>query len=256
MPLLIVFHGGAGTAEGMVKLTLGSLNVLADKEGFIVVYPDGIDKKWNDGRDEQYSKADDVGYISALIKQLTQTLNIDSARVYATGISNGAHMCMRLARELSGQIAAVAPVAYSMPERFASVPVSTNPISVLVITGTKDPFIPWEGGETPDFQGERRLGTILSVPKTVSVLIAHNQCALTPAITIEPDKDSQDGTRVRREDYKEGSQGTEVILYVIEGGGHTWPGGWQYLPPGIVGRTCRDIDANEVIWSFFQKHSR
>jgi len=258
MALVIALHGGGGTGEGMVKLTLSGFNTLADKEGFIVVYPDGtrhsgrIKTRWNDSRDERYSQADDVGYISALIEHLAQTLNIDRSRVYATGISNGAHMSMRLARELSDKIAAVAPVAYTMPERFASLPVSAKPISVLVMTGTKDPFVPWEGGETPDPTGTRMLGRVLSVPETVRVLVAHNQCSTTVMAAWEPDKDLQDGTRVRREVYGQCRGGAEVILYAIESGGHSWPGGWQYLPKGIIGKTSKDIDANEVIWNFFK----
>jgi len=256
MPLLIALHGGGGTGEGMVKLTLGGFNALADKEGFIVIYPDGIEKKWNDGRDKRFSQADDVGFISTLIEHLAQTSNVDRSRVYVTGISNGAHMAMCLARELSDKIAAVAPVAYSMPEKFASLPVSTKPISVLVMTGTKDPLVPWEGGKTPDLFRTRMLGPVLSVPETVKVLVAHDQCSSTPTITWEPDRDPRDRTRVRREVYANGKEGTEVILYAIEGGGHTWPGGWQYLPKIIIGKTCKDIDANEVIWNFFKGHVR
>lgn len=262
MPLVIALHGGGGTGEDMVALTLGGFNTLSDNEGVIVVYPDGtrfssmIKVRWNDGRDERYSQADDVGFISALIDHLVKEYNVDSKCVYATGISNGAHMSMRLARELSDKIAAVAPVAYAMQEKYASVPMSTRPMSVLVMTGTKDPFTPWEGGETPDPTGQRMLGRVLSVPATVKVLVAHNECSSTPTITWEPDRDPQDGTRVRKELYGNGKDGTEIILYAIEDGGHTWPGGWQYLPERTVGKTSRDIDANEVIWSFFKKHSR
>jgi polyhydroxybutyrate depolymerase len=176
MPLVIALHGGGGTGKDMVELTLSGFNTLSDKEGFIVVYPVGtifsgmIKVRWNDGRDERYSQADDVGFISALIDHLVKEFNVDSKRVYATGISNGAHMSMRLARELSDKIAAVAPVAYAMQEKYVSVPVSTRQISVLVMTGTDDPFTPWEGGETSDPTGKRMLGRVLSVPATVKVL--------------------------------------------------------------------------------------
>lgn len=256
MPLIICLHGGGGTADEMVKLTLGGFNTLADRDGFFVVYPDALDGKWNDHRDDQFSQSDDVGFISELIEQFIQTYNVDSARVYVTGISNGGQMSMCLARELSDRIAAVAPVAYAMSEKSAALPVATEPISVLVMTGTLDPLIPWEGGEVPDMGGERMMGPMLSVRETINILVAHNQCASTPAVSWAPDKDPQDGTRVRREVYGEGSLGTEVILYAIIGGGHTWPGGWHAATPGVAGKTCLDIDATEVIWSFFQKHSR
>ena len=255
MPLVIALHGGGGSAKDMVKLTKGGFNRLADKEGFIVVYPEGAEHKWNDGRDERFSQADDVGFISALIEHLARSINIDRTRIYATGVSNGAHMSMRLARELSNKIAAVAPVAYSMQKKYEQVPVSAKPVSFLIITGTNDPLIPWRGGNTPWPTERRMLGEILSVPQTVGVLVSHNQCSTTPAITYEPDKDPQDGTRVRKEVYENGKDGTEVILYAIEGGGHTWPGGFSFSR-GALGKISRDIDANEVIWDFFKKHAR
>ncbi|HEX9976401.1 MAG TPA: PHB depolymerase family esterase, partial [Dehalococcoidales bacterium] len=125
MPLLIALHGGGGTGQGMVTLTQGSLNSLADKEGFIVVYPDGIENQWNDGREGDFTmvnreEIDDVGFISTLIDHLSQKHKIDNQRIYATGISNGAMMSYRLACELSNKIAAVAPVCGAMPLDSAS----------------------------------------------------------------------------------------------------------------------------------------
>lgn len=260
-PLVIALHGGNGNGQAMVDLTRGRFNALADKEGFIVVYPEGrrhprpIQTRWNDGRDPRFSNADDVGFISALIDHLGQTVNIDRHRVYATGISNGAHMVMRLARDVADKIAAVAPVAYTMQEKFASAPVP-RPIPLLVITGTKDPIVPREGGETPDATGERRLGRVLSVPETSKVLAGHDQCSPTPTVKVLPHNDPQDDTRVRQESWINCKDGSEVVLYAIEGGGHTWPGGLQYAVERAVGKTNRDIDASEVIWSFFKRHAR
>jgi len=75
-----------------------------------------------------------------------------------------------------------------------------------------------------------------------------------PTITQLPDKDPSDGTKVRKEIYGGCRDGVEVVLYAIEGGGHTWPGGLQYLPESIIGRTSRDFNASEVIWQFFEEH--
>jgi polyhydroxybutyrate depolymerase len=255
MPLVFCLHGGGGNADEMVAATLGGFNTLADRDGFFVVYPTALDSKWNDYRDEEFSQSDDVGFITELIELLIQNYKVDSDRVYVTGISNGSQMTMCLAREITDRIAAAAPVCYAMSEKSAALPVADGPISVLVMTGTQDPLIPWEGGEVEDL-GERMLGPTLSVRETVNVLAAHDQCNLTPIASWLPDEDPQDGTRVRVEEYREGSQGTEVVLYAIVGGGHTWPGGWHPATPGIGGKTCLDINATEVIWSFFQKHSR
>ena len=124
MPLVIALHGGGGSGIGMVALTLGGFNVLSERERFIVVYPDGIGKNWNDGRGllryrAQRENIDDVGFISALIDHLAKKYNIDRKRVYITGMSNGAIMSYRLACELADKIAAIAPVAGLMPEKIS-----------------------------------------------------------------------------------------------------------------------------------------
>ena len=257
LPLLIALHGGGGSGEKMEELTLRGFNRLSDKESFIVVYPDGIEKHWNDGRENvsyraHREKIDDVGFISALIDHLVKQYNIDIKRVYVTGISNGAMMSFRLGCELSEKIAAIAPVSGAMPKDLVCSPL--RPVSVLVISNKEDPMVPWEGGEIRF--GRQRFGEVLSVEESVRLWVHHNQCSSSPANLLEPDKDPQDGTRVRREEYGQGKEGTEVVLYAIEGGGHTWPGGQQYLPAWIIGKTSRDIDANEVIWNFFKRHAR
>lgn len=256
VPLLIVLHGGGGTSKGMVELTRGGFNTLADKKGFIVVYPDGINKHWNDSRNDilaaDVEKIDDVGFISTLIDYLVKTLNVDPNNVYVTGMSNGAMMTHRLALELADKITAVATIAGNIPEDQLQSGTPKRAIPVLIISGTDDPMMPWDGGYV---LGQSKRGKVISVPETVTYWVNHSQCSPTPTITWEPDRDRQDGTLVRRKVYSGGKNGTEVILYAIEGGGHTWPGGQPYLPKRIIGKTSKDIDANEVIWNFFKKHS-
>jgi polyhydroxybutyrate depolymerase len=259
LPLLIALHGGGGTGKKMEKLTLGGFNKLSDQEGFIVVYPDGIEKHWNDGRENvnyraHREKVDDVGFISALIDDLTKERNIDRSRVYVTGISNGAMMSFRLACQLSQMITAIAPVAGAMPENLPSQCSPSRRIPVLMISNTEDRLVPWEGGEIRFVR--KTFGRALSVPETVKYWVNHNQCSSSPAVSMEPDRDPKDGTRVRQEVYGPCGEGTRVILYAIEGGGHTWPGGHQYLPEWMIGKTSRDIDANEVIWNFFKECKR
>ena len=255
VPLVIALHGGGGSAEKMASLT--SFNALSDQEGFIVVYPEGVENHWNDGRKlQQYTthreNIDDVKFISVLIDKLADEYNIDESCIYATGISNGAMMSCRLACELSEKIAAIAMVAGAMPEELLDYCVPSESISVLVMNGTEDPLVLWEGGEI--IVGRRSLGSILSAYETVQFWVEHNKC-LPPVITWLPDT-QDDGTRVRKEVYKQGENGTEVILYAIEGGGHTWPGGPQYASEYIISRTCYDINASEVIWQFFSEHAR
>jgi polyhydroxybutyrate depolymerase len=235
----------------MENITFGGFNTRADRDGFAVVYPDGIEQHWNEGlATGQYFAhgidADDVGFIAALIDLLAKERHIDRKRVYVTGVSNGATMAHRLACELGGKITAIAPVAGNMPTYLASRCAPCGPVSVLLINGTADPIVPWGGGE---IEVDRlKLGMVLSVDETAKFWVNHNHCGTTPVLTQEPD-----GGRVRREVYSGGRGGSEVILYAIEGGGHTWPHAHRFLPEFLTGKTS--LDANEVIWNFFKKHS-
>lgn len=195
-----------------------------------------------------------MGYISALIDLLARSYGIDSNRVYAAGISNGGLFSQRLAREIAPRIAAIGVVVALMSDKIALMRPPARPVPVLLMPGTQDPLVPWEGGEL-GFRGGRKFGKVLSASATVAAWTALNRCAAPPAVTLEPDRDPHDGTRVRREAYGPCGEGSEVVLYAVDGGGHTWPGGQQYLPESVIGRTSRDIDANEVLWTFLRKHS-
>jgi polyhydroxybutyrate depolymerase len=254
-PLVIVLHGGGGTGKGMVKLT--GFNDIADKENFIVVYPNGFEKHWNDGRGVQWQShvenTDDVSFISALIDHLSAELNINASMVYVAGISNGGMMSHRLGCELSQKIAAISPVASNIPANQASIWSPSRPVPVLIINGTDDPLEHWKGGEIR--LGRNTYGVVLSVADTVKFWVEKNQCSASPVITQLPDTDPTDGTTVRTEVYGGCQDGAEVVLYAIEGGGHTWPGGLQYLPQSVIGRTSREFNASEIIWQFFKAHT-
>jgi len=258
--LVFVLHGGSGTGDGMERsLTLGGFNTLSDENKFIVVYPDGIERNWNDGRKNTSIPAhqqniDDVGFFNALIENLTNEFNIDPNRIYVTGISNGAMMSYRLALELPEKIAAIAPVAGAIPiDILPQDPLST-PLSVCVISGTCDPLVPWEGGIVGTKRNPR--GVVISVPDSVNFWVVINKCNNTPETILLSDTDPSDGTRVYYHRYGNGENNTEVVLYEIKGGGHTWPNGYQYLSKILIGRTCKDINANEVIWDFFKNHPK
>jgi polyhydroxybutyrate depolymerase len=244
-PLVLVFHGGGGRASGIAPHT--GFSRLAEREGFVVAYPQGLNGRWNDGRGYAATH-DDVGFVRALLDTLSRALAIDSRRVYATGISNGAMFAYRLACDLPGTFAAVAPVAGAMPADLAPACAHTQPVSVLAFQGTADPLMPYFGGGVA-----RRRGRVLSAERSIAFWATTSGCAAAPVTTDEPDRVT-DGTRVRRTAYGTCREGRSVELYTIEGGGHTWPGG----PPvgGAVGRVTREIDATPVIWAFFAGHPK
>jgi polyhydroxybutyrate depolymerase len=258
LPLVFAFHGGGGTAEKLSS-NLG-FNALADEFRFAVVYPQGIGKSWNDGRksdkiESQRDNVNDVGFVSALLDHLLKKYPINPKRVYATGPSNGGIFSMTLGVELSDRFAAIAPVIGGMALPISETFKSKKPISVLMINGTEDPLIPYEGGDVKVFGAGGR-GKILKTTDTTKLWIDHNRCSAEAKFDELKDTSPKDGTRVERFVYGEGKEGTEVILYKIIGGGHAWPGGVQYLSPQIIGRVCLDIRATDIIWEFFSRHQR
>jgi polyhydroxybutyrate depolymerase len=260
-PLVIALHGGGGDAKGMVRLTEGKFDSLADRDGFIIAYPNGIDKHWNDGRREdetgystQEMKIDDIGFISDLIDKLVRERNADPLHVYITGMSNGAMMTYRCGCELSEKITAIAPVAGNIPDNLIYSCKPGRPVSLLAINNTKDPLMPFSGGEVTGPFGKKKIGKVLSAKESIGFWIIFNGCKSKAVISDLPDIDPKDGTRIQLRIFNGGKNNTEVQFYAIEGGGHTWPGGYQYLGEWIIGKTSRDMDACGVIWEFFKRH--
>jgi len=253
-PLVIALHGGGGNSSNMINLT--KFNDLSDSEGFIVVYPDGIENHWNDGRGLQDRRAqrediDDVNFIRTLIDHLSASYNVDSERVYATGISNGGHMSFRLACELSDRIAAIGVVVANLSEPLVAMCQPKHPVSVLIINGTTDPLIPFEGGD--GYAANTYLGTVLSAEDSMLFWVEQNECPIEPEKTQLPDAAPFDGTRVLLEAYEGCAEDTTVQLYTVVNGGHTWPQGPQYAPRFVIGRVSRDINGSETIWDFFSE---
>lgn len=259
IPLMIVLHGGHGSGKRMVELTKGGFDNLADQENFIVVYPNGIRRNWNDGRLDMPASykahncnINDVGFISALIDEMVKTKNADPKRVYVTGMSNGAIMTHRLAIELSDKIAAAAPVCGNIPADLKSLP--ANSVAIMMINGTDDPLVPFEGGYV--HFNKKKLGKILSTSESASFWVKNNKISSTPVISALPDTNTADSCHVLKTTFGEREEPREVVLITIEGGGHTWAGGWQYINERWIGKTCRDFDACIMIWEFCKLHSK
>ena len=249
-PVVLVFHGAATNAHFIAHFS--GMDRKADEAGFVAVYPNGTGfantlLTWNSGgliHREADERPDDVRFVDRLLDDLATVVKIDPKRIYATGHSNGAMMCYRLAVELSDRIAAIAPVGGTMG---VDLPDSQRPMPVIHFHGTLDKLVPWNGpnGGTPEFLSFK------SVEDTVCIWAEANGCPEEPAIEDMPDK-ADDGTTVVRKKYGSGKEDTEVILYTIQGGGHTWPG--EKSPVAFLGKSTFDISANDLIWEFFQEH--
>ncbi len=229
-PLIFELHGGGiyiedMTGESGYKTPYKLWMNIADTEKFIVVYPEGLNgaygkPTWNDCRMNSVvsSNADDVFFISTLIDELSSKYNIDQNRIYASGTSNCGMMALRLAVELSDRIAAAAVVAASMPD-VTECSQLTNPISVLFMNGTDDNHLPYTGG-TVSNPPNPNFGSVFSTDTSVSIWVHFDKTDTLPVSYTFPDLDNTDGGNVEKYTYANGIEGTEVVLYKINGGGH------------------------------------
>ena len=255
-PLIVVLHGGLGDDDDTVALSFGRLNALAADDDFMVIYPSGIGGHWNDGRNvqryvAQRERINDVGFLTSLVGNVIEKRNIDPDAVFVVGVSDGAMMTHRFACErgqlLRGFVAVIGSMPYNVARRRSRC--AQEPLSALMINGTDDPIVPWEGG-TVRYDGQD-LGRVLPVERTFSFWMRHNGCA-DVSVSLIPDFVPTDGTRVERHRAKGCDTGTKVELLAVQGAGHTWPSGWQYLPEDQVGSISQDIDAAVATWRFFQ----
>ncbi|MCC6613796.1 MAG: prolyl oligopeptidase family serine peptidase [Anaerolineae bacterium] len=246
LPLLIALHGGGGT--GPQFMDYSGFNEQAEAQGFIVVYPDGVGQQWHDGRDIANPTVDDVGYIATLMATLQRDYPIDLERVFVTGISNGGFMTMTLACERSELFAGVAAIAAELPERLRE-SCAPSPLPVLIMNGTDDPLVPYDGG--PVKVGNETRGTTLSTDTTVAFWREINGCPDNPDLSLGVDHLPLDGTSVEISAYGACESGASVILYRVDGGGHALPGAGQYLPRRTIGIASREIDGAAEIMDFF-----
>ena len=248
--VVIAFHGGGANSENMVDFS--GLNRKSEEAGFLVVYPSGTGRlekllTFNGGNCCGYAmnnKIDDVEFTRKVLDDLAKRLNVDQKRVYATGMSNGGIMSYLLASELSDRIAAIAPVGGPMGTEICK---PSRPVSVLHFHGANDEFAPFKGGK-----GKGPSGTnFYSVDHSIQNWVKANGCVKDPVVTKIPDK-AGDGTSITRIAYGGGKEGSEVVLVRIEGGGHTWPGQEPRLK--ALGKSTKNISANDMMWEFFQRH--
>lgn len=219
------------------------LSERAGRHGFIVAYPEGYKNTWNAGdccgpaRDEGI---DDVAFTEAILEDLGSAVWLDQSRVFATGFSNGGKMAYRLACELSDRIAAIGVVATSIGVTDCR---PRRPVPVLHIHGMGDRFAPFSGGRGLTWSSVDHV----SVPSTIALWVQWNRCTGEIKIRCE-------GERVTRFSYPSHHEGAQMVLYLIQGMGHQWPGG-KALEPGLLGPGSDDLSATDKVIEFFLAHA-
>jgi polyhydroxybutyrate depolymerase len=259
-PLVLVLHASQGDGAQMRIGSIYGFDILADREGFVVAYPDGFERHWNDcRRGGPYSAntqdVDDPAFLAALVDHLVERFGIDRGRVYATGLSNGGQMSLRLALERPDLVAAVAPVAASLPtDDNLDCAKSGRPVAVLFVNGTDDPMNPYAGGPVALYGVWGNRGSVLSAEASAEAFAGWAGHAGPPEVTTLPDTDPGDGSTIEVRAWR-GPEGPDVVLYRVEGGGHTFPNR-THPYPRFIGRTNADIDGAEEIWRFFSQRRR
>jgi len=255
LPLVVVIHGAFDTAKGIEKIS--GFSRLADRENFIVLYPEGIGifgylQHWNAGHccgKAADDGIDDVGYLTAAIDNACTRLSADRQRIYMVGFSNGGMMTYRFAAERADMLAAAAPMAASIGGRPTadappwSTPTPKTSLPILVMHGLDDDDIPFEGGRSMHRKGER---SYFSVADSVSFWVDANACIGDPVDT------RIYGGTVPTQSWDRCRNDSVVVLCKIEGWGHVWPG------PYFTARLPADdplfnFDAAEIIWNFFKR---
>ncbi|MBS1654941.1 MAG: hypothetical protein JSU05_08860 [Bacteroidetes bacterium] len=254
-PVIVALHGGGGTAKNTIKFY--NLDGLADENNFIIVYPDAINKAWNiPGMTSRVKKLDttvnDIHFISLLLDTLTTHYNADEKRFFFTGISRGAMFSFCLASKLNDRVAAIAPVCGGISQTLAENYRFKKPVPVLMINGTADPLVSYNGGygKFNKNNEENEDADMLPAEDLVKKIAAEDHCTGTPEIKNIPNINLYDGCTATESIYNCATVKFDFVKII--NGGHTWPGGSQYLPKAIIGKVCRDFKAEEMIFDFFK----
>ncbi len=266
-PAVMVLHGGAGHMRRTFFFPpTARWKELSDEHGFLLISPNGVNARsgdtrgqrstWNGlrpGLDNRRSKADDVSFLKAVAQWAVASEGANADKLYITGASNGGEMTMRMMIERPGLFAAGVPTIASLPA--TEVPMPSQGTPIMMINGTDDPLMPFEGGPVA-----RVAEPVRSVDDTISFWIEANGLSPDSAKTSKlPDGAPDDGCRISRTDYAPSPDAAPVVVLVkAEGGGHTTPFPQELTLPertkNLLGNHCRDIDGTELAWEFMVQH--
>jgi polyhydroxybutyrate depolymerase len=243
----MVLHGAGGSPERIMR-RLGFVEAAA-RHGFAAVFPRGLDRQWNDGREFRRSHIDDVGFLQSLAGELARRGIADPARLYIAGISNGGMMTFRMLCDAAGLFAGAATVIASMPDAVGERCRPERPVPVVMLNGTADPLVPYDGGEV-GFRGGR--GSVWAAERTAAFLARSNGCEgpSKMPLPVPAGSAAADSVRAIRLEWSACSSGRGVTLYRLEGAGHQVFGG-EAVFAGLLGPGTRQISAVETIMSAF-----
>jgi polyhydroxybutyrate depolymerase len=276
-PVVVLLHGENQQADDIERLT--RFNELADKDSIIAVYPSAQHGRWNFGVAEtpvqQYRRgpygrrggwgyprypqpqpreqgerrrppqpADDMDFFNQMLDKLSTRFSVDIARIYFAGLSEGGFMTMKIGCGLTDRVAGIATVGAAMPKTMVCVP--SRPLPVIMIAGTSDPVVKYDGGT-----GKHGRIPTISAEDSAKAWAKNDRCTEKPSHS-KLDH-AKGGLETKIDTYGSCQENAEVSLYSVKGGGNTWPGGEQYEPENTIGKTSQDFNANEVIWSFLVK---
>ncbi len=252
-PLVLVLHGRGGSGPQMAQLT--GFAAVADRYGFVVAFPSGVDGQWNyvAGVPGYELEVDDQGFLEELVGAISAQHPVDAARVYVTGFSNGGFMTQLLACRATDVFAAFASVGAAGYGGQPGVCGEPSPTSILFMHGTHDAAVPWNGLVQQTPQGPVTI--LASVDQTVAFWVERLGCSAQVDSHDIPVLGDSPGTEARLLSLRGCPPGVELVLVAVLGGGHNWPGHPDGLPPQVAGLVNTDFDASELIWSFFERHA-
>jgi polyhydroxybutyrate depolymerase len=256
-PLVVVMHG-SGENSAQIRIETGyGFERLADEHGFAVVYPDSYSFDWNDcSKVGDFSvngrMVDDVGFLGTMVDTLVAAIGVDPGRVFATGVSAGGSMSIRLALEAPSKYRAIAAVAANVPapENFKCTPAGQG-ASVMIMNGTRDPLVPFDGGEVNLLGLFYKGGNVRSSRESGQYFASLNQLADTPATSQAA---LSNGVSVEQVRWRNGAK-VEVELVAIHGGGHGLPQAY-YRRPRLLGPSPMEPNGPAMIWDFFARQPR
>ncbi|WP_281784194.1 alpha/beta hydrolase family esterase [Sinimarinibacterium flocculans] len=248
-PAIVVLHFNLGSASSMANLT--EIGELARDEGVVILLPIADDATWAHNPNE-IGASDDAGFLAAMIDEYVARYDLDPARIYMTGYSQGGNMTVRMACEYPGKIAAGASVAATMRKSLARQCAPAVPTPMAFFHGTEDEQVPYGPGVPSLLRDLLGVGA-LGAQDAAAFWAEINGCEAAATRTTLP-APVDDGTQIQLDSYDNCPDNGGAALYTIVGGGHTWPGVLDFVP--VAGITTQNLRANRAMWDFFKRFSR